>query len=47
MKKTVTKQNKDRSENTKKSFVKSFGHHGFKSSKIKPTVTFRSQGRKK
>ena len=47
MKKIVTKKNKDKSENTKKSFVKSFGHHGFKSGKIKPSVTFRSQGRKK
>ena len=47
MKKTVTKKNKDKSENTKKSFIKSFGHHVFKSGKIKPTVTFRSQGRKK
>ena len=47
MKKVAIKKQKEKSENTKKPFVKSFGHQGFKSSKIKSTTTFRSQGRKK
>ena len=47
MKKVVIKKQKEKPENTKKPFVKSFGHHGFKSGKIKSTMTFRSQGRKK
>ena len=47
MKKISTKKQKEKPEKTKVPFVKSFGHHGFKSGKIKSTMTFRSQGRKK
>ena len=40
MKKIVVKKKKEIPENTKKSFIKSFGNHGFKSGKIKPTSKF-------
>ena len=47
MKKVVKKKNREKPENSKKPFIKALGRHGFKSGKIKPSMTFRSQGRKK
>ena len=47
MKKVVKKKNSEKPENSKKPFIKSLGHLGFKGGKMKPSMTFRSQGRKK